>query len=59
MNNFILTAFSLTAKTVQRLENFKKKTKISKSKLIRMFINYFNENPSELKKLIKGDYDID
>ena len=50
---------SLSIKTDERLNKISKKTKIPESKLLRMFINYFSKNPSELKKIIKGDYDID
>lgn len=50
---------SLTIKSNEKLDNMKRKTKINRSKLLRMFINYFDRNPAEFKKMIKGDYDID
>lgn len=51
--------YTFTNKTLERLSEMKKKTKIGESKLLRMFINYFDRNEPELKKMIKGDYDVD
>ena len=47
---------SLTSKHFKKLNELKKKSKINKSMLFRMFIDYFDKHPTEFKKLQEGDY---
>jgi len=48
-----MKTYSLTPKSVDSLVKMCKKNNIAYSKMIRMFISYFDDNPTELKKLIK------
>lgn len=59
MRKFVIKTISLTSKSIEKLDKMKKKTKINESKLLRMFINYFDRNKSEFKKMLKNDYDVD
>ena len=47
---------SLTSEHFKRLTELKKKSKINKSMLFRMFVDYFDKHPSEFKKLCESDY---
>ena len=47
---------TLTSKYFTKFNELKKKSKINKSMLFRMFIDYFDKHPSEFKKLCEGDY---
>ena len=47
---------SLTSKHFTKLTELKKKSKINKSMLFRMAIDYFDKHPNEFKKLCEGDY---
>ena len=48
--------FSADKKTMDILNKLIRKTNISKSRLLRMFIEYFNKNPEEINKIIKEEY---
>ena len=47
---------SLTSEHIERLNKLKTKSKINKSMLFRMFVDYFDKQPTEFKKLCEGDY---
>ncbi|KKM25457.1 hypothetical protein LCGC14_1594860 [marine sediment metagenome] len=47
---------SLTSEHFERLNKLKTKSKINKSMLFRMFVDYFDKQPTEFKKLCEGDY---
>ena len=49
---------SMTSKSIEILEELSRKSDVSNSKLVRMFLDYFNKNPDDYKKLIEGDYDL-
>lgn len=51
----ITGTFSLDSKTVDSLNELKKKFRVSKSELLRLFTDYFNENRDELKELIEDN----
>ena len=51
--------FSLGTEIDEKLDEIKKRTKIKKSELLRIFINYFYGHPGILVKLIFGDLDLD
>lgn len=46
---------SLDLECLKILIELKKETDINKSKLVRMFIKYFNNNRDKLEELIKGE----
>lgn len=46
---------SLDLECLKILIELKKETDINKSKLVRMFIKYFNNNKDKLAELIKGE----
>lgn len=50
--------FSLGTEIDKRLEEIKERTRIKKSELLRIFIDYFYEDPEALKKLIFGNIDL-
>jgi len=52
-------SITLTLETINRLVDMSNEMDINHSKLIRIFINYFNQNRVELKEIIKGDFDND
>jgi len=47
---------SLTSEHFKKLTELKRKSKINKSMLFRMFVDYFDKHPDEFKKLCEGDY---
>ena len=47
---------SITSKHSEKLTKLKEKSKINKSMLFRMFIDYFDKHPNEFKKLREGNY---
>jgi len=47
---------SLTSEHFDRLTKLKTKSKINKSMLFRMFVDYFDKHDNEFKKLCEGDY---
>lgn len=49
-------SISLTPDFIEDLNKIAKKTRLGKSKLVRMFIEYFSKNHDELQKLLEGDY---
>lgn len=52
MPNALTTTVSLTPEYFERLNKLKKKSKINKSMLFRMFIDYFDKHDTEFKKLL-------
>jgi len=54
----MIKSLSLTPKSIKVLEELSNKSDFNHSKLFRMFIDYFNKNPNDFKKLIEGDYDL-
>lgn len=52
-----MSTFSLDSETIISLNQFKKKYRVSKSELLRMFTNYFNKNRKELEELIEKGVD--
>ena len=57
MVSSVMSTFSLDSETIISLNQFKKKYRVSKSELLRMFTNYFNKNRKELEELIEKGVD--
>ena len=47
-------SFSMTAETIEKIEQISKNNDLNRSELIVKVFSYFNDNPDKLKEILKG-----